>query len=82
MIGHKADYCIIRGPKFLLSSLIIKINQSNTIHGEEKNDPLREWNIQPPAAHFKFSNSPTKTSPVVSDIMVRLNHHTIDYGGV
>ena len=44
--------------------------------------PPREWNIQPPEDHFKYSTSPPKTSPVVPDIVERLNHRVIDNGGV
>ena len=34
-IGHKADACIIRGPKFLPPSLRRKMNQFNALHGDE-----------------------------------------------
>ena len=33
-IGHKADACIIRGPKFLPPSLRRKMNQLNALHGD------------------------------------------------
>ena len=33
-IGHKADSCIIRGPKFLPPSLRRKTNQFNALHGD------------------------------------------------
>ena len=49
---------------------------------KKKNEPPREWNIQPPAAHFKSRNSPPKTSPVISAIMGRMNHYAIDNGDV
>ena len=39
--GHKADACIIRGPKFLPTILIRKINQFNALHGKEPNEPQR-----------------------------------------
>ena len=81
-IGHKADDYIIRGPKFLPPSLKINMNQFNVLHGEEPNEPPREWNIQPPEASFKSSTSTPKTSPLVSAIMGRLNHHAIDKGNV
>ena len=58
------------------------MNQSNALHSGEPTDPPREWNIQHPAAHFKSRTSPPKTIPVVSAIMGRLNHHTIDNGDV
>ena len=58
------------------------MNQFNAINGDEKNEPPREWNSQPPEARFKYSTSPSKTNPVISAIMGRLNHHTIDNGDV
>ena len=54
------------------------MNQFNALHGDEPTEPPREWNCQPPAAHFKSRTSPTKTSPLVSAIMGRLNHNTVD----
>ena len=81
-IGHNADACIICGPNFLPPSLIRKMNQFNALHGDEPTDPPREFNSQPPAAHFKYRTSPPKTSPVISDIMGRLNHHAIYNGDV
>ena len=48
MIRHKDDACIIRSPKFLSPSLGRKMNHYNAIHGDEPNEPPREWNIQPP----------------------------------
>ena len=77
-IGHNPDDRIIHCPKFTPPSLIIKMNQFNAHIGDEPTDPPREWNIQSPEAHFKYSTSPTKTSTVVSDIMGRINHHAID----
>ena len=47
-IGHKYDVCIIRGPKSLPTSLRINMNQFNTLHGNETNEPPREWNTKPP----------------------------------
>ena len=79
-IGNKDYSCIIRGPKFLLPSLRRKMNQFNDIHGEEPNDPPRDWNRQTPADHFKSITSPPKISPVVSAIMGRLNNYAIDNG--
>ena len=38
-IGHKADACIIHGPKFLPPSLRINMNQFNTIHGHKPKEP-------------------------------------------
>ena len=54
------------------------MNQFKALHGEEKNEPPREWDSQPPEAHLKSRNSPTKTITVVSAIMGSLNHHVID----
>ena len=42
----------------------------------------RECNIQPPEANFKSRTSPPNTSPMISDIMGGINHHTIDNGDV
>ena len=81
-IGHKADVCIICGPKFLLTNLIRKTNQFNNLHCEKTTKQTREWISQLPEDHFKYSTSPTNTSTVVSDIMGRLNHHAIDNGYV
>ena len=43
-IGHKADACIIRGPKFFPPSLRRKMNQFNALHGDETKEPPRESN--------------------------------------
>ena len=82
IIVHKSDACIIRGPKFLPPSIRINMNQFNALHGNEPKEPPREWNSQPPAYHFKSSNSHSRTNPVISDIMERLNHHAIDNSDV
>ena len=58
------------------------MNQFNALHGNEPTDPPRDWSSQPPEAHFKSRTSPPRTSPVVSDIMGRLNHRAIDNGDV
>ena len=81
-IGHKADACIIRGPKFLPTILRRKMNQLNSLHGEKTKEPPREWNIQPPEYQIKFRSSPSRTNPVISAIMGKLNHHAIDNGDV
>ena len=78
IIVHKDDDCIIFGPNFLPPSLRRNMNQFNAFHSDRKTDPPREWDSQPPEAHFKYGNSPTKTSHVVSSIMERLNNHDID----
>ena len=78
IIGHKADACIIRGPKFLPPILRRNMNQFNSLHSEEPNEPTapqRERNRRPPEAHFKYRTFPTNTSPVVFAIMGRLNYH-------
>ena len=77
-IGHKADASIIRVPKFLPPSLRRKIYQFNNLHGEEPNEPPRDCKRQPPAPQFKSRTSHPNTTPVVSYIMGRLNHHAID----
>ena len=58
------------------------MNHFNSLHGVEPNDPPREWSIQPPTDNFKSITSLPKTSPVVSDIMERLNHHSVYNGDV
>ena len=58
------------------------MNQFNVLRVDEPNEPLREWNRQTPAAQFKSRNSPSKTNPVISAIMGRLNYHAIDNGDV
>ena len=82
IIVHKADACIIRGKKFLPPSLRINMNNFNALHGDEPNEPPRECYIQPPAAHFKSTTSPSRTNPVISAIMGKLNHHAIDNSDV
>ena len=47
-IGHKSDYCITRGTKFLQLSPGIKMNQYNSIHGNEPPGLQWEWNSKPP----------------------------------
>ena len=58
------------------------MNQFNALNGDETTETLREWNNQPPEAHSKSRTSSPQTSPVVSDIIGRLNHHVIDNGDV
>ena len=53
------------------------MNQFNALHVDEPKNPPREWNSQPPAAHFKSRSSPSRTNPVVSAIMGKLNHHAV-----
>ena len=81
-IVHKADAHIIRGPILPPPCLRIKINNFNALHGEETNEPPRDWNIQPTVSHFKSRTSTPKTIPMVSSITGRLNHHSIDNGDV
>ena len=73
---------VIRGPNFLPPSLRRKMNQFNALHGEEPKDPTRDWNSQPPVDHFKSKSSPSRTNPVFSAIMGKLNHHAIDNGDI
>ena len=54
------------------------MNKFNALHGGKPKEPPREWNSQPPAAHFKYRSSPSRTNPVVSDVMGKLNHCAID----
>ena len=77
-IRHKANTCIICGHKFLPSSLRRNINKLKALHGDKLTDLTREWNSQPPAAHFKSSTYPPKTSPVVSAIIGKLNYCAVD----
>ena len=44
IIGHKSNDWIIFEHKLLPTSLRININQLNTVHGNKKTDPPREWN--------------------------------------
>ena len=78
IIGHKADACIIRGPKLLPQSIRRNMNQFNALHGDEPKEPPREWNSQPMSVNFKSSTSPLRTNRVVSTIMGEINHHAID----
>ena len=77
-IGHKADACIIRGPKFLTQIIRRNMNQFNALHVDEQKKPPIEWKSQTPADHFKYRTSPSKTNPKISAIMGRLTHHAID----
>ena len=77
-IEHKFDARIIHGPKVFPLILIRNMNHVNSLHGKEPNETSRQWNCQPPAAHLKFNTSPPKTSPIVSDIMGKPNHYSID----
>ena len=81
IIVHKNDACIIRGHKFLPSSIKRNMNYFNSLRGDEQTDPPREWNIQPTQVQLKPRTSPPKTSPVVLPIMVSLTHHAV-YNGV
>ena len=56
------------------------MNQFNALNDDGPTETPREWKIQHPAAHLKSKTSTPKTSPVVSAIMGRLNHHTIANG--
>ena len=58
------------------------MNQFNVLHGDEPKELSREWNSQPLEAHFKSRSFPSRTNPVVSAIMGKLNHHAIDNGGI
>ena len=56
--------------------------QINALHGDKLSETPREWNRKPPEVHFKLRNAATNTSPVVSAIMGRLNHHAVDNADV
>ena len=58
------------------------MNKFNALHGDQPKELPREWNSQPPAAHFKSSSSPSRTNPVVSAIMGKPNHHAINNGDI
>ena len=58
------------------------MNQFNVLNGDEPKDSPREWNSRPPAAQFKSRYSPSRTNPVVSAIMGKLNHHAMDNGDI
>ena len=73
IIGHEAESWIIHGPKFLPPNLSRKINQYNSLHGDEPTEPPIECNIQPPSVNFKYHTSPTKSIPVFLTLTVRIN---------
>ena len=81
-IIHKTDVCIIRGTKFLPLNLRRKMDYFNTINGDEPKELQREWNNQPPEAHFKSRSSPYRTNHVISAIIGKLNHRAMDNGDV
>ena len=58
------------------------MNQFNALHGDKPKEIVKERNIQPPAAHLKSRSSPSRTNPVFSAIMGKLNHHAIDNGDI
>ena len=58
------------------------MNKFSTLHIYETTDLPIYWNSQPPSVHSKSRTSPTQTSPLVSAIMERLNHHDVDNGDV
>ena len=58
------------------------MNQLNALNGDKTKEPPIEWNIQPPSVHFKSRSSPSRTNPVVSAIMGKLNHNAIYNGDI
>ena len=58
------------------------MNQFNALHGDKLKELPREWNSQPPAAHFKSRSSTSRTNTVLSAIMGKMNHHAIDNGDI
>ena len=51
--GHTADDLNIRGPKFLPTSLRIKINHFNKLNGDGPTVPQIECINQPPPVHLR-----------------------------
>ena len=66
----------------LPQQVLKKINQFNALRGEDPNEPPKECNIQPIESQLKSRTSSTNTSPLVSDIMGKINHHAINNGDV
>ena len=58
------------------------MNEFNDLPGDEPTDTPEYWNIPPPEVNFKSWTSTPKTSPVILDIMGRLNNHSIYNGDV
>ena len=58
------------------------MNQFNALHGDKPKEPPRECNSQLPSSPFKYRSSPSRTYPVVSAIMGKLDHHAIDNGDI
>ena len=58
------------------------MNQFNSLHVDETNEPPIKWNSHSLEFHFKSHTSPPKISPVFLDIMGRLNHHIVDNSDV
>ena len=56
------------------------MNKFNELHGNQTDEPPREWNIQPTAVQLKYCTSTPNNRPVVLDLMGRLNHHAVDNG--
>ena len=56
------------------------MNKLNALHGDEPSKPPIEWNNQPTEVHIKSRTSLPNTSPVVSDIIGRLDNHAVDNG--
>ena len=82
MIGHKSDSCTICGPNFFLPSLRINMDQFNALRDDEHTESPRKCYSQLPEIHFKYLALPPNTSPVVLDIMVIINHDSVDNGNV
>ena len=85
---YKAESCIIRGEKFSPPSLFRNNNQFNEVHGNTQHEPTKEWTRTSPAAQLKSPNSTTRSStdkinsPIVSDIIGKLNHYAVDNGDI
>ena len=54
------------------------MNKFDAIHGDKPKEPANEQNRHPTTAHFKYRTSTSRTNPVISAIMGKLNHHAIN----
>ena len=74
--------------KFLPPSLFRNNNQFNAVHGNTQHEPPKEWTRTSPADRLKSPTSTTRSStdkrhsPVVSDIIGKLNHYAVDNGDI
>ena len=78
ILGHQDDSCIICDNKMFSLILRRNMNQFNELHGDKPDKPPSEWDNQTTPVDFKPLPSDPNTSPVVSNIMVRINNHAVD----